>query len=415
MALTDTAIRAAKPAEKPRKLYDEKGLFLIIAPSGGKWWRFKYTFDGKAKTISLGTYPDTSLALARDKRDKARQLLARDIDPGQHRKATKNARLALMADSFEAVAREWHTKRKHEWVESHAKTILSRLEKDVFPWLGSLPIAEIDTPEVLAVLHRIEERGALGTVRKVKQYCGRIFKYAISCGKRKSFDPCSVLDDSLASLPPAKHFAAIVKPEEVGALMRAIEGYGGSHIVRCALKLHGLSFLRSSELRQAKWDEIDLDNALWVIPAERMKGKKGYKVEHHVPLSRQAVKVLRDLHPLTGHNRSGLVFPGQRSHDRPISENTINSALRRLGYSKDEMTAHGFRAMARTLLDEKLKVRVEVIEMQLAHKVRDMHGKAYNRTSFMHERIEMMQQWADYLDSLRDGAKVVSLASNRAK
>ncbi len=409
MALTDTAIRAAKPADKPRKMYDEKGLFLIVAPSGGKWWRFKYSFDGKAKTISLGTYPDTGLALAREKRDDARKLLARDVDPSQHRKAAKRLRADSANNSFESVAQEWHAKRKHEWVESHAKSILLRLEKDVFPWLGRRPIDEIDTPEVLAVLQRIESRGALETVRKVKQYCGRIFKYAIASGKRKSFDPCSILNDSLASQPPARHFSAIVKPDEVGGLMRAIEGYGGSHIVSCALKLHALTFLRSSELRHAKWSEIDVDAALWVIPAERMKGRKGYKVEHHVPLSRQAVEALSALHPLTGHNKCGLVFPGQRVHERPISENMVNGALRRLGYGKEEMTAHGFRAMARTLLDEQLKVRIEHIEMQLAHRVKDLHGRAYNRTSFMLERVEMMQLWADYLDSLRDGAKVIPI------
>ncbi len=418
MPLTDTAIRNAKPAAKPRRLFDSGGLYLEISPAGGKWWRFKYRFGGKEKRISLGTYPEVPLAGrvdeqteqridgARDKRNHARALLAAGIDPGENRKAMKAARADRAANSFEVVAREWFAKFSTGWAASHGDKIIRRLERDVFPWIGGLPVAAVEAPALLEVIERIESRGAIETAHRALQNCGQVFRYAVSTGQAKS-DPSGNLRGALKSAKP-KHHAAITDPNQIGALLRAMDGYEGSFVTKCALRLAPLVFVRPGELRKAEWAEIDLERAEWNIPAERMKMGE----PHLVPLSTQAVEILRELHPLTGVGR--YVFPGARTNGRPMSDNAILAALRRMGIGKDEMTGHGFRAMARTILDEVLKVRPDYIEHQLAHAVRDPNGRAYNRTSHQVERHAMMQRWADYLDMLRAGGNVIPMHGRAA-
>lgn len=405
MPLTDVAVRNAKPGSKPVKLFDEKGLFLLVAPAGGKWWRLKYRFGGKEKLLSLGTYPEISLKDARENRDEARKLLANDIDPGEHRKATKAARGERDANSFEVVAREWFEKFKQDWVESHSDKIIKRLERDVFPWIGGKPVADVTAKDLLTCLQRIEKRGAIETAHRALQNCGQVFRYAVQTG-RADRDPSGDLRGALRQVKET-HRAAITEPKAIGGLMRAIEGYQGSLVTQCALRLAPLVFVRPGELRKAEWTEIDLDNAEWNIPAERMKMRES----HLVPLSVQAVAILRELHPLTGGGR--YVFPGARTNGRPMSDNAILAALRRMGFAKDEMSGHGFRAMARTILDEMLHVRPDYIEHQLAHAVRDPNGRAYNRTAHLPERRAMMQQWADYLDVLT-ASNVIPLQSSKA-
>lgn len=395
MALSDTAIRNLKVPSKPTKISDDRGLFLLLTPSGGKLWRFKYRFDRKERLLALGRYPDVSLAKARERREDARRLLADGIDPNAHRKIHKEARAESLRNTFETVAREWYSRELPVWAPAQAKKMTGILEKDLFPWLGSMAITEIKVPKLLEVLRRIEQRGAAEVARRALQCCGQIFRYAIATG-RASVDVTPNLKGAL-SKSKTRHHPAITEPSKVGELMRAIEGYSGTFVVRCALKLGALTFVRPGELRKAEWTEIDLKLGGWSIPAERMKMKE----PHLVPLARQALTVLRELHPLTGHGR--YVFPGERSHDRPMSENSVNAALRRLGYSTDEMTGHGFRAMARTILDETLGFRTDIIEHQLAHAVKDPNGRAYNRTVHLDARKEMMQKWADYLDELREG------------
>lgn len=404
--LTDTEIRKAKPQDKPYKMADERGMYLQVHTNGGKYWRFDYRFDGKRKTLALGTYPDVTLAKAREKRDEARKLLADGIDPGIHKQTQKRAVIERATNSFEAVAREWFSKYQPTWTPDHAEKIIRRLERDVFPWLGARPIAEITAPELLAVLRRIEERGALETAHRAHQNCGQVFRYAVATGRAER-DPSG---DLRGALPPTrvKHLAAITEPAEIGALLRSIAGYQGSVITRCALRLAPLVFVRPGELRNAEWSEIDLDRAEWCIPAERMKMRE----PHIVPLSSQAVAALRELHPLTGTGR--FVFPSPRSSSRPMSNNAVLSALRRMGYSNDEMTGHGFRAMARTVLDEVLGFRVDIIEHQLAHAVKDPNGRAYNRTKHLDERRRMMQAWADYLDSRESGAEIIAFPQQSA-
>ena len=402
MPLTDTAIRKAKPADKPQRLPDGGGLYLELSPAGGKWWRLKYRFDGKEKRISLGTYPDTSLASARDKRDAARKLLAAGVDPGEHRKAEKAAGDDRAANSFEVVAREWLGKHSPTWAASHGDKIAARLERDLFPWIGRRPIADITAKDLLATINRITDRGAIETAHRALQNCGQVFRYAIVTG-RADRNPAT---DLRGALPPVKpsHHAAILEPAAIGGLLRAIDGYQGGFITKCALRLAPLVFVRPGELRQAEWAEIDLDAAEWNIPADKMKTGE----PHLVPLAPQAVAILRDLYALTGRGR--YVFPSVRTASRPMSDNAVLSALRRMGFAKDEMTGHGFRAMARTVLDEVLHFRPDYIEHQLAHAVRDPNGRAYNRTAHLAERRKMMAAWADYLDQLRDsGSNVVPM------
>jgi len=395
MSLTDTAVRRAAAKKKPYKMYDSGGLFLLVTPSGGKWWRFKYRYNHKEKLLSLGTYPDITLKAARDRRDLERRKLADKIDPGINRKAVKAAWVDSQANSFEVVAREWMDKQSAIWSASNTNKIKRHLELNIFPWLGQRPIADILAPELLINLRRMEARGAVGAAHRVLQTCGQIFRYAIATG-RATRDPAADLRGALQPMPKEKHRAAVTDPDAIGPLLRALYSYHGSVIIRCALRIAPLTFVRPGELRNAEWKEINFNKAEWNIPAERMKMKE----PHLVPLSRQAVEVLKELHPMTG--RGIYLFPSPRSNQRPMSDNAILSAMRRMGIGKDEMTGHGFRAMARTVLDEVLHVRPDYIEHQLAHAVRDPNGRAYNRTAHLPERRKMMQDWADYLEGLRE-------------
>ncbi|HRQ46201.1 MAG TPA: integrase arm-type DNA-binding domain-containing protein [Rhodocyclaceae bacterium] len=405
MALTDTAVRSAKPGAKPLKLADEKGLYLFVSTSGGKLWRFDYRFAGRRKTVSFGAYPEVSLKQARERRDLARQGLADGIDPSEQRRASKMAGEERAANSFEVVAREWYAKMAPTWVPSHGEKIIRRLERDIFPWIGGQPVSEVPAQLLLTTVRKIEDRGRLETAHRALQNCSQVFRYAIATGRAER-DPAS---DLRGALPPVreKHFAAITEPKEVGALLRAIDGFTGTFIVKAALQLAPLVFARPGELRKARWGDIDLDKAEWRYLVTKTNS------EHLVPLSTQAVAILRDLHPLTGRN--AWVFPGMRDHQKPMSEAAINAALRRMGYdTKDEMTGHGFRAMARTILHEELGFEPAVIEHQLAHRVPDALGAAYNRTKFIKERRAMMQRWADYLDQVKAGADVVMMPTKGA-
>ena len=397
MSLTNTEIRNAKPGEKRRRIFDSGGLYLEIAPAGGKWWRLKYRFRGKEKCLALGTYPDVALLKARARRDEARRLLADGIDPGEHKKVMKAMTVERGMNTFEAVTREWYAKFSPNWAVHHRDRLLRRFERDIFPWMGERPIAELSAPELLAVVRRIESRGALETAHRALGNCGQVFRYAVATGRAQR-DPSR---DLRGALPPVKgeHFAAITDPKHVGELLRTLDGYQGTLTVQCALRLAPLVFVRPGELRGAQWGDIDLDAAEW----RYIVNKTG--TAHIVPLSTQAVAILRDLHGLTG--RGQYVFPSGRSPKRAMSDNAILAAMRRMGISKEEMSGHGFRAMARTILDEVLGVRPDYIEHQLAHSVRDPNGRAYNRTAHLPERRKMMQQWADYLDSLKRGADVI--------
>lgn len=397
MPLTNTQIDKAKPQAKETKMFDGGGLYLLITPTGGKLWYLKFRYAGKEGKLSFGTYPAISLADARQRREEAKKLIANGVDPRNVKKAQKAAQGEQSANTFEVIAREWHNKFAHTWVESHAQHKLERLEKTVFPWIGKRPIKEITAPDVLDVLRRMESRGILDTAHRVRFECGAIFRYAIATGRAER-DPVA---DLKGALPPVKngHYAAPTDPKAVAPLLRAIDEYQGSFVVKCAMQLAPLLFVRPGELRAAKWSEIDFESAEWSVPAETMK----MKVAHLVPLSTQALKVLNELKPLTGH--SEYVFPCHRSPLRCLSENAVNAGLRRMGFEKSEITGHGFRAMARTILDEVLQVRPDYIEHQLAHAVKDPNGRAYNRTTHLAERKKMMQAWADYLDGLKGGAK----------
>ena len=404
MPLSDIALRTAKPTDKPYKLTDGGGLYVEVYPTGGKLWRLKYRFGGKEKRLSLGAYPVVSLKDARERRDNAKRLLAGGIDPSVERKAQKAATVERAANSFETVGREWFARYSPTWAESHATKIIRRLEADIFPWLGGRPIADITAPEVLTVLRRIESRGALDTAHRAHQNCGQIFRYAVATG-RAVRDPSG---DLRGALPPAKHenFASITDPTQVAALLRAIDAFRGTLVVRCALLLAPMVFVRPGELRKAEWADFDLDAGEWRYLVTKTK------TAHLVPLARQAVAVLRELHALTGHGR--YVFPG-RDPKKPMSDAAVNAALRRMGYdTRTEITGHGFRAMARTILHEELHYKPEIIEHQLAHSVPDSLGTAYNRTKFVRERRAMMQAWADYLERLKNGAQVLPFEPSAA-
>lgn len=397
MPLTDIAIRKAKPSIKPVKMFDGGGLFLLIAPAGGKWWRLKYRFGGKEKLLSFGTYPDVTLRDAREKRDIARKHLAADIDPGANRKAQKAANAGAVSDSFELIAREWYEKFAPNWASSHSSKIIRRMERDVFPWIGGQSIAVVSAPDLLTTMRRIENRGAIETAHRALQNCSQIFRYAIATGRARH-DPTTSLR---GAIPPSivKHHASIIDPAAIGGLLRAIDGYEGSLITKSALKLAPLLFVRPGELRMAEWSEFDFDKNEWRIPAERMKMRE----QHIVPLATQAAAALRELRPLTGNGR--YVFPGARTNGRPMSENTVNAALRRLGYTNDQMTGHGFRSTASTLLNEQGWHR-DAIERQLAHAERDSVRAAYNYAEHLPERRKMMQSWADFLGRLAEARPV---------
>ncbi|OQX07268.1 MAG: integrase [Desulfobulbaceae bacterium A2] len=392
MPLSDTAIRNAKPHQKPYKLVDEKGMYLLVNHAG-RYFRMDYRHEGKRKTLALGVYPETTLAGAREKRDAARKQLEKGIDPSLARKVEK---ITGAKNTFETVAREWHERFRHTWTDGHAITLMSRLERDLFPWLGNRPVGDIKAPELLRVLSRVEDRGALETAHRIRTIAGQVFRYAIQTGRAER-DPSQ---DLKGALPPTekKHMAATTDPAKLGGLLSILEGYQGDIITRCALRLLPLLLCRPGELRHMEWSELDLDAAEWNIPAEKMKMRQ----PHLVPLPRQAVDILLEIKPLTGAGR--YVFPSARSTVRPMSNNTVNAAMRRMGIdTRTEQTGHGFRAVARTILDEVLRVRPEYIEHQLAHAVRDPLGRAYNRTMHLSERRAMMQRWSDYLDMLRKG------------
>jgi len=402
MPLSDTAIRKAKPSAKPARFFDGGGLYLQVSPTGAKLWRFKYRFDGKEKLLAFGAYPHVTLAAARKRRDDARNQLADGIDPSEHRKAAKATRAGLAANTFEVIGREWYAKTAPMLADNTKAKLLRFLETDVFPWIGARPIASLAAADLIRVIERIEQRGAMDIARRVHNYMGRIFRYAVGRGL-VSRDPSR--DIELKDiLPPedVQHHASVTDPKAVGGLLRAIEGFTGAFTTRCALRLAALAFVRPGELRHAEWREFDFDKAEWRIPAGKMKMKE----QHIVPLSAQAIAVLREIQPLTGSAR--YVFPSERTGARPMSENTVNAALRRMGYAKHEMTGHGFRSMASTLLHE-LGLPHAVIERQLAHGERNKVSAAYNFAEHLPERRKMMQQWADYLDKLKTGADVIPI------
>ncbi len=396
--LTDTAVRNAKPRDKFYKVSDSGGLYLLVKPTG-KYWRMDYRFVGKRKTLAIGVYPAVSLVAARKKRDEARELLAKDIDPSLTKAINKQIVRTAAENTFKAVALEWHAKTSKTWAETTATNIKRYLEKDIFPWLGNRVIRDIAAPELLAVLRKIESRGAHEKAQRCREYAGRVFRYAIATG-RADRDPSGDLRGALTPVK-VKHHASITDPKAIGALLRSIRGFSGSYITQCALQLAPLVFVRPGELRHAEWAEIDFDKPEWRIPGHKMKMKE----PHIIPLSAQAVEILQSIHPLTGDGQ--YIFPSIRTGAWPMSENTINAALRRMGYEKDEMTGHGFRSMASTLLHEHGWPH-EAIERQLAHAERNKVVAAYNYAEHLPKRKEMMHWWADYLDELVAGAKVVN-------
>lgn len=403
MPLTDTFVRQVKPTGKPTgdKHADGGGMYLLVkAP--GKYWRMDYTHTGKRKTLALGVYPAVSLVKARSKRDLARERLADGIDPGVAKRQERDAEKQSAASTFESVAREWLKKTGGNRATITQEKNTGWLENDVFPFIGKMAIGSIKAKDVLdKVARKMEARGVHESAHRVLNICSQVFRYAVATGAAER-DVTVDLRGAL-TVVQTSNYAAITEPKAVGQLLRAIHAYGGHPSAVAALKLSPLVFVRPGELRSAEWAELDLDGAVWRIPGPKMK----MKVEHIVPLSTQAVEVLRGLHPLTGHGR--FVFPSIRTGERCMSENTINAALRGMGYPKELMSAHGFRATARTILDEVLGERIDFIEHQLAHAVKDVNGRAYNRTAHLPARTELMQRWADYLDVLRVGGNVVPL------
>jgi len=390
--LSDIAIRNARPRERAFKLYDERGLYLIIQPTGGKLWRFDYRFFGKRKTLALGSYPDVSLASARDGRDEARRHVASDIDPSEIRRATRESREGAANNSFEVIAREWISTHMADKATSHTSRLLRRLVLYIFPWLGNKPISEITAPQLLESIRRIQQANKLETAHRTLQSVGQIFRYAAQTGRVAR----DITVDLKGALPPAttKHMAAFTEPSQVAGLLKAIDGFTGTLTVQAALKLAPLVFVRPGELRTARWADIDLDAAEWKYRVSKTN------TDHIVPLSNQALAILQDIHPLSGHGE--FVFMGGHNQRKPMSDAALNASLKRMGYdTQTEITGHGFRAMARTILHERLRVDPFIIEHQLAHKVPDALGAAYNRTKFLEQRKVMMQQWADYLDELK--------------
>jgi len=400
MSLTDVKLRNAKAADKDYSITDERGLSILIAKKSGKWWRFRYTYLGKAKLMSLGTYPEVSLLEAREKRDEARKLIAQNppVDPSQVKKSQKKALFTNQENSFELVAREWAESSFVNKSKSHKERTLRRLEVYIFPWIGSKPVADVTAPEVLQAVKKPASQNKLETAHRALQATGQVFRYAVQHGKAIR----DVTADLKGALPPAKvkHMASMTEPKEIAELLRAIDGFQGTFTVECALKLAPLVFVRPSELRRAKWKDIDLESGKWSYLVSKTK------TEHIVPLSTQAIKILKDIYPVSGHRE--FVFPGGHDPKKPMSEAAINASLKRMGYdTKTQITGHGFRAMARTILHERLNIDPAIIEHQLAHAVPDKLGGAYNRTKFLAQRKSMMQQWADYLDELKAGSMVV--------
>jgi len=408
MALTDVAIRNAKPRAKPYKMGDALGLFVLIQPSGGKLWRFKYRFDGREKKLAIGTYPVIGLAEARRRRDQARELLAAGKDPSRERQREKHRTQVQAGNTFAAIAEEYCEKRKRDGQKAWAASTAARSEYLIsllkVP-LGRMPITDIEPADVLAAVRKIERKGQLESARRTLQLAGAVFRYAVATA-RLSSDPTRDLRGALTA-PTVTHYGAIIEPARVGELLRAIDGYEGQPITKLAMQLAPHVFVRPGELRHAEWNEFDLEGALWTIPAGKTKMRK----DHLVPLSRQSIAILEDLHALTGPD--GYVFPSIRSRKRPMSDNTINAGLRRLGYSTDEMTAHGFRATASTLLNESGKWNPDAIERALAHGDSDRVRAAYHRGAHWKERVAMAQWWSDHLDRLRKGAEIVPIKTGK--
>lgn len=398
--LTVTAINQAKPKDKPYKLADERGLYLLINVSGGKLWRFDYRFGGKRKTLSLGAFPEITLSDARSRRDDARKKIAHDMDPGEIKKAEKASRSGLFANGFELIAREWLLTKMKSKSEGYQNNVIRRFELYLFPWLGKRPINEITAPELLDVIRRIEKLNKVETAYRSLQATGQVFRYAVQTGRTLR----DITSDLRGALTPSvtKHMPSLTEPQQVAELMRAIDGFTGTLTVQTALRLAPLVFVRPSELRRAKWADIDLEAGEWRYLVTKTKS------EHIVPLSRQAIELLKNIQSFSAGGE--YVFRGGHNPDKAMSEAAINAALRRMGYdTKTEITGHGFRAMARTILHERLKIDPNIIEHQLAHRVPDALGSAYNRTRFLDQRKVMMQQWADYLDELKAGAKIIQL------
>ena len=413
--LTDAECRNATcpPGKARMRFADSGGLYLEVSPAGSRRWFWKYRKDGKEGRMALGSHPDVSLRAARLARDAAKLQKSDGRDPVQARKVEKLKASNPSGDTFRTVAMEWYDKQAPHWSLAHAARSMRQLERDLFPWLGERKLKDVEPVELLATLRKVEERGAVETADRGLMLCRQIWRYGVATGRVDR----DIAADLKGALTPyrGKHFAAITDPVKLGELLRAIAAYRGGPVVRAALQLAPLLFQRPGELRGAAWAEIDLDEALWTIPAARMKRGKDGKENgdpHVVPLARQAVEILRNLHPLTGHG--ALVFPGERSHERPISENSVRTALITLGYTPELQTWHGFRATARTMLAERLDCDPLVIEAQLAHAVKDANGRAYNRTQYLQQRAAMMQQWADYLDKLRKGADVIELPQRAA-
>ncbi len=392
LPLTNLAVRNILPGHKIARFYDERGLYLEVSPKGGKWWRLKYRYQGREKRLAFGVYPEVSLKDARERRDAARRLLAEGTDPSGQRRHLKTAQSDEATNTFEVVTREWLGRYSLAWAESHRSRVARLFERDIFHLIGSRPISQITAPELLKVVRRIEGRGAVDTAHRALGYCGQVFRYAIATARGES-DPSR---DLKGALGPAKssHFAATTEPKQFAAILRAMDGYEGMITVRCALRLAPRVFVRPGELRRAEWKDIDFEAAEWRYTVTKTK------TPHIVPLSRQAIQILLELHPTTGNGR--FIFPGARGLERPMSDNAVLAAMRRMGVDKNEMTGHGLRAVARTILDEVLGFRPDLIEHQLAHAVRDPNGRAYNRTSHLEERKRMMQEWSDYLDRLKN-------------
>lgn len=406
MALTDVAIRNAKPAAKPYKMGDAGGLYLLVTPAGGRLWRLKFRIAGKEKLLSLGGWPDVSLATARKHRDKAREALAAGADPAREKQQTKHRAKVSAANSFGEIAQEFIDKRRREGMSQSTADKSAYYIGRMGPVIARMPIAEITAPDLLVVLRRIEAKGNFETSRRVLQLSGRVFRYAVATARMAS-DPSRDLRGALTA-PKPKHYGAIIEPKRAGDLLRAIDGYDGQVMTRIAMQMSANVFVRPGELRHAEWSEIDLEGSLWTIPAGKMKMRR----PHRVPLSRQSVELLRQVHEITGP--TGYVFPSIRTRSRPMSENTINAGLRRLGFTGDEMTAHGFRAMASTLLNESGKWHPDAIERALAHGDEDRVRAAYHRGAHWKERVEMAQWWSDHLDTLRKGAEIVPFPEREA-
>lgn len=399
MPLSDATVRNAKPRDRRYKLFDERGLFLIITPEGGKWWRCRYRWQGKEQALSLGTYPQVTLRQARLAREALQQQLREGVNPSEARKSSN----AAIQDTFEVIARAWHSERAPRWSKTHAQRILHDLEKTVFPPIGQKPIRTITAADLKTVLQPLQQRGILDSAHRILQNCGRIFRYAIA-GDHADRNPAADLQGWLPS-PTRTHFATLTDPRAIGDLVKTIDQYPGSFPVRCALRLAPRLMVRPGELRKAEWREFDWENAEWRIPAPKMKMRD----EHVVPLSRQALAILKELQPLTGNGR--YLFPSTRFADQPMSSNTVNQALRRLGYTQEQICGHGFRAMASTRLNEQ-GWSPDVIERQLAHAERNKIRAAYNRAQYLPERRQMMQAWSDDLDALAEGASVISIRRN---